>query len=282
MAKTYYEMLEVPADASVEDIKRSFRREIAKYHPDKVQHLGREFQEIAAIKAAELTQAYKTLTDETLRAEYDGQLSEGFTPPTPYAQPASPPSAPPADAPPRPQAARPAAERAPEPDAEPQPSGKGSFFQVERAGASDLVRRATVMRFRHALEAEFGRYEDAALQGFEVTCIPKPPFWKLKLPPRILGRFVPQVDAAALVETWAMAAKMKKDTQRDLCVFLMGPVVAPAGALAQAINEQRKRPMPAGGTLVMIPVNTNTWAAHVPQDAPAVVKSLLTRLKSAV
>ena len=33
-----------------------------------------------------------------------------------------------------------------------------------------------------------------------------------------------------------------------------------------------------GGKLVLIPVNTHTWAAHVPQDAPPVVKSLLARL----
>ena len=33
------------------------RREIARYHPDKVQHLGPEFQEIAATRAAELTEA---------------------------------------------------------------------------------------------------------------------------------------------------------------------------------------------------------------------------------
>ena len=274
MAKTYYEMLDVAPAASMDEIKRAFRREIAKYHPDKVQHLGTEFQEIAAIKAAELTQAYKTLTDEALRAEYDAQVEDGAPPPGYHAPP-------PADAPPKPAATRPAAERTPEPQPQ-EPSGKGSFFSQERAGASDLVKRATIMRFRHSLEAEFGRYEEPPLDGFEVRCIPKPPFWKLKLPPRILGRFVPQVDAAAVTETWIMAAKMKKDSQRDLCVFLMGPAVAPAGALATAIAEQRRRPMNAGGTLVMVPVNTNTWAAHVPNDAPPVVKSLLTRLKSAV
>jgi hypothetical protein len=32
--------------------------------------------------------------------------------------------------------------------------------------------------------------------------------------------------------------------------------------------------------LVMIPVNTRNWNAHVPTDAPPVVKALLTRLKS--
>src|SRR5215212_6606427 len=103
-------MLDVAPEASVDEIKRAFRREIAKYHPDKVQHLGKEFQEIAAIKAAELTQSYKTLTDETLRAEYDAQLESG-EPTAAYYTPA--PAPPSAEAPPRPaQAARPAAERA--------------------------------------------------------------------------------------------------------------------------------------------------------------------------
>ena len=36
------------ADAPADEIKKAFRREIARYHPDKVQHLGQEFQEMAA------------------------------------------------------------------------------------------------------------------------------------------------------------------------------------------------------------------------------------------
>jgi len=73
---------------------------------------------------------------------------------------------------------------------------------------------------------------------------------------------------------------MKKDTQRDLCVFLMGPALASATELAVAIGEQRKRPMPAGGKLVLVPVSSKDWSAHVPTDAPDVCKSLLSRLKS--
>ena len=61
--KSHYELLGVAASASADEIKLAFRHEIAKYHPDKVHHLGREFQEIAAVRSAELTQAYKTLMD---------------------------------------------------------------------------------------------------------------------------------------------------------------------------------------------------------------------------
>ena len=73
---TYYELLEVAPDAPADEIKRAFRREIAKYHPDKVQHLGKEFQDIAASKAAELTQAYKTLSDAA-RWRVAGRIVDG-------------------------------------------------------------------------------------------------------------------------------------------------------------------------------------------------------------
>ena len=271
MTKTYYELLGVPLSAPPDEIKRAFRREIAKYHPDKVQHLGREFQEIAAVKAAELTQAYKALSDSVLRAEYDAQLGSAPSPEPPRAAPAQPSPAP---------AAAAAATRAPAPPPVEPPSGSSGTFSQERAGASELVRRATVIRFRQAVASEFGRFEESPVSGFDVTCVPKPAFFSMKMPPRVLGRFVDQVDRAALTETWGLASRMKKDTQRDLVVFLMGPAIAQAGELGAATADQRRKPMPAGGKLIMVPVNTRNWHAHVPADAPPVVKSLVARLKS--
>jgi hypothetical protein len=274
---TYYEMLEVPASASTDEIKRAFRREIAKYHPDKVQHLGKEFQEIAAVKAAELTQAYKTLTDDAMRAEYDALLADGGVEAPVRHAPSAPP---PAEAPAKPaQARRPATQDEPA-TAEPKKKGGSSVFKQDRDGALDLIRKAMLARFRQALLSEFGRYEETPLDGFEVTCVPQTRFWTLKPPPRVLGRFVAEVTGAAVLETWSKASKMKKDPQRDLCVFLMGQSMGPRGELAAAIADARKKPMQAGGKLIMIPVNTRTWDGLVPQDAPPIVKSLLTRLKS--
>jgi curved DNA-binding protein CbpA len=274
--ESYYDMLEVAPTATADEIKRAFRREIARYHPDKVQHLGREFQEIAAVKASELTRAYKVLSDGALRADYDAQLKAAVTPPhgpapSPLAQDASP-RAETTDR----SAHSGAAAASPEPS-----SGRAGAFSRERAGASDLVRRAVVVRFRQALNEEFGQCEEAPLQGFDVACVPpKGGFLSRSVPPRMLGRFVAQVDAASVQESWSMASRMKRDDQRDLCVFIMGPAVAPAGELGRAIVEQRRKPMPAGGKLVMVPVNTRTWAAHIPNDAPPAVKALLTRLQS--
>src|SRR5207247_2331834 len=74
--------------SSADEVKRAFRQQIARYHPDKVQHLGREFQEMAADRAAELTEAYRILSDEGRRKEYDdavaaagGQASRADAPP---------------------------------------------------------------------------------------------------------------------------------------------------------------------------------------------------------
>jgi hypothetical protein len=270
VSKPFYDLLEVAPDASADEIKRAFRREIAKYHPDKVQHLGKEFQEIAANTAAELTRAYKTLTDPASRADSDAEEDAGASAPQ---RPSAPPPPPPPSAPPSSEAAQ-------RPAAEPPPSSGASVFQQDRAGANDLVQRATVMRFRTALTTEFRNWEEFALTGFQVACTPKAAFWSLKLPPRVLGRFVPQVDGPSLTETWTMASRIQKDSQRELCIiFLMGPAIAPAGELAAALTDARRKP--TSTKLLMVPVNTRTWNAHVPTDAPPLVKALLERLKSA-
>ena len=54
----YGEILGIEVDAEMTDIKKTYRKMVAKYHPDKVQHLGREFQELAEKKIKELNEAY--------------------------------------------------------------------------------------------------------------------------------------------------------------------------------------------------------------------------------
>ena len=72
--KTYYDLIGIQPAAEADEVKRAFRREIARYHPDKVHHLGVEFQEIAAARAAALTEAYRVLMDAQLRQRYDAAL----------------------------------------------------------------------------------------------------------------------------------------------------------------------------------------------------------------
>src|SRR5207247_9957550 len=74
--KDYYQLLEIAPGATADEVKRAFRQQIARYHPDKVQHLGKEFQAMAADRAAELTEAYRILGEEGRRSEYDRALAE--------------------------------------------------------------------------------------------------------------------------------------------------------------------------------------------------------------
>ena len=41
--------------------------------------------------------------------------------------------------------------------------------------------------------------------------------------------------------------------------------------------DQQRKLSPAAGRLVMVPMNTHNWSAHVPTNAPPAVKSLLAR-----
>ncbi|EPY36852.1 DnaJ chaperone protein, partial [Angomonas deanei] len=60
----YYDILEVPHDASDEDIKRSYRKLALKYHPDKAGAAGEaKFKEINA--------AYEVLSNPEKKKIYD-------------------------------------------------------------------------------------------------------------------------------------------------------------------------------------------------------------------
>lgn len=54
-------VLGIPKGASPQQIQEAYRGLVTKYHPDKVSHLGSEFQEIAARKTLEINAAYAKL-----------------------------------------------------------------------------------------------------------------------------------------------------------------------------------------------------------------------------
>ncbi len=270
-SKTHYEQLELAPAATADEIKRSFRALIARYHPDKVQHLGKEFQDMAAARAAELTEAYRVLSDPGRRAEYDRTLAAGpataAPPPAPPPAAASPSPAPAPDAP----KAQP---RPPEPEPEAARGPDTTTFREERATRDEYMRKATLSRFRTAVEAVGGGYDETELRGFELAFVPRSKFLSKNKNPRLLGRFVSRVDGPAVVDTWAQAGKW---TSEDVCVFVLGSSLAPARELAAAIADQRKR---SRSKVTLIPVDARDWTAHVPTDAPDVAKRLLARLRA--
>ena len=63
--RDYYEVLGVPRDASLEDIKKAFRKLAFQYHPDRNHDTG------ASDKFKEINEAYEVLSDEQRRWQYD-------------------------------------------------------------------------------------------------------------------------------------------------------------------------------------------------------------------
>jgi uncharacterized membrane protein YkvA (DUF1232 family) len=55
------EVLGVPRGASADQIKQAYRKLAAKYHPDKVDHLGDEFKVLAENRFKEIQDAYQKL-----------------------------------------------------------------------------------------------------------------------------------------------------------------------------------------------------------------------------
>ena len=58
-APAWPRVLELPAEASLDEIHEAYRRLISQYHPDKVASLGRELQELAEAKSKDIAIAYQ-------------------------------------------------------------------------------------------------------------------------------------------------------------------------------------------------------------------------------
>lgn len=69
--KDYYQILDVSRDASLDDIKKAFRKLARKYHPDVSKEPNAE------AKMKEINEAYAVLSDTEKRAAYD-QLGHGY------------------------------------------------------------------------------------------------------------------------------------------------------------------------------------------------------------
>jgi DnaJ like chaperone protein len=59
-----YKILEIEPTASNEELKKAYRRMAMKYHPDKVSHLGEDFQKAAKDKFQMVNQAYENIKNE--------------------------------------------------------------------------------------------------------------------------------------------------------------------------------------------------------------------------
>ena len=264
--KNYYELLAVEASAPPEEIKRAFRQEIARYHPDKVQHLGKEFQDMAATRTTELTDAYRTLMNAELRADYDrllqtlqGTPASGATTPHTSRTPAVPP-------PPRHESES--------------SSRRSTLFTEERTTKDEFVRKATLARIRDILQAEPTPHTELPVRGFDLVSATQESrlFGKSRPVPHLLVRLVRQIDRAAIQETWGMARKALGRENKEACVMLLGTIKAQREA-SEAVAALRRQPGRDTPALMLIPIDIRDWSAQVPSDAPRICKTILEKLR---
>ena len=62
--KDPYEVLGVPSEVTDGELESVYRDLLKKYHPDRVQHLGAEFQEMAEERAKAITEAHTKILRE--------------------------------------------------------------------------------------------------------------------------------------------------------------------------------------------------------------------------
>lgn len=264
--KTHYELLGLSPGADADEIKKAFRREIARYHPDKVVHLGAEFQEMASNRAAELTGAYKTLSDPALRAAYDATLAAGA--PAPAAQ------HPPADPAPG------GGDQPPTLDEikTPQPGGNPNRFASERADRDVILRRAIAARVQATVEALYGSCETPRIRDFDLAMVPtaKPRFLSAA-PPRVLVRVVNVANAAAIADAFTAGARARVHAGKSpVVVLLFSRRIAGPEELSKAWEGlARQRQAPDGpGEVAVIPVDVADWSCRLPPNSSAAVRKL--------
>ncbi len=263
--KTYYELLQVAPDAPAAQIKRAFRQIIARYHPDKVQHLGAEFQELAQARSAELTTAYKTLIDADRRAEYDQALkaapAEGVAQraPEPRARPAAPPTSTPA------------------PGNDDTREWPDIQFESLRSGRDSVLRRAALARVDTLFHEAFAVSECAPVPGFDLSYLSKPRlFDRRQLRQWLLAKFVPRIDKRTVQQVRAQVARATALKKAAVSLFLLSGDVLSEREIAEVIATQQP-----DHPLVIIPVDVRDWHAMVPPCADQTIRSLAARLSSA-
>ncbi|KAF1849750.1 DnaJ-domain-containing protein [Cucurbitaria berberidis CBS 394.84] len=82
----YYQILDIPSNATFEDLKAARRKMSLKFHPDKLINEPDYVQVAGENKMKAVNNAYEVLSDAVLRAKYDATL----TPPEGSKSPQSP------------------------------------------------------------------------------------------------------------------------------------------------------------------------------------------------
>ncbi len=250
-ARTHYELLSLDPSAETAAIKTAFREQIARYHPDKVVHLGREFQDLAVQKTAELMAAYKTLVNPALRLQYDASLAAAHS-------------------------------------ATASSHETGNLngvtlprFAAERAGGDDIVHRALVGRVRSVVVDLYGPSESHRVRGFELVLVPtaSPPLLRSPFP-RVFVKLRDRIEAPQVREACSEAARAGLHVAGSpINILLFGRRIGSEPQILSACEAVRKSPdLPAKTHVVVI--DSADWRALSGSDPPPGLRRFIERLRA--
>jgi DnaJ-like protein len=249
-------LLGIALPASAEEVKRAYRRQISRYHPDKVQHLGEEFQVMAAEKSAQLTHIYQQLLESSGSGEIveaARTAAEASTPAAGTTQTASV-------------------------GAAPRQVNRASTWQAVAVGCPSLILGAAVDRVTQSVRWTLPRAEDVPVAGFTLACRTRPDwrgFFKRRRPTE-----------AVLLRAPADTGPGPRQRIRDLLPGVDGAIVMidlVLNPLAAGQQEPIGRTPPARreADVFSVTVDAMTWKARVPPHAPEIAHLILERLRDA-
>ena len=72
---THYQILDIPATASIKEIKLQFKKLLKKYHPDLNQHLSDDERDAIKEKYMQMISSYEVLKDLKRKKAYDQSIN---------------------------------------------------------------------------------------------------------------------------------------------------------------------------------------------------------------
>ena len=259
--KNYYKVLDLDPSCSSDEVKHKFRQQVMLSHHDKVSHLGKPIQDLAVERTAELTEAYSVLANETRRAHYNRMLQE--TTDTPAADRSGAAAAP-----------SPSASNAQDIDAEADP-GAGENGRIEVSG---FLHKAVLHRLRQAVQQQVPKAREVKLEGFDLAYVIQPRwshFRSRECCARVLVRAVARGDSVVVQDVWQRALRPGDYPPGDTYLFLAGASLDTASKISTTILEQQQRNRSRSKSILLVPLNANTWEILIPSGAPDLLRAII-------
>jgi hypothetical protein len=245
-------LLGIALPAPIDEVKRAYRRQISRYHPDKVHHLGEEFQVLAAEKSAQLTEVYRRLLEAN---GSDERLDD-------VAAPTSPPCA------------EPGVEDVPAPP----PVNRMSSWQAVAVGCPSLILTAAIDRVSQAVRLALPRVDEFTVRGFSGA-------WKTRADWRGLlkRRPIEAVLLRAPADDVGVAGQRGPRVRHmvpgvDGAIVIFDLVVGPLAIEPQSPSNARP-PSRGERDVYAVTLDAMTWKARLPPEAPAIAHLILARVR---